>query len=241
MTEPLLSVQDLSVSYGRVHAVRGIPFDVAAGTLVTLVGANGAGKSSIINAISGIVRPSGGKVVFDGAEITKTRSHRLVPKGLVQVPEGRQILATMTIAENLQMGARAHGAGSGAAIDEMYQRFPVLGERRKLAAGSLSGGEQQMLAIARAMLARPKLILMDEPSMGLAPKIVNEVFGVIDEVLAGGTTVLLVEQNARRALQAAHEGHILQNGEIVRSGASEDLLADDDIIQAYLGTGRARE
>jgi len=241
MTEPLLSVQDLSVSYGRVHAVRGVSFDVAAGTLVTLVGANGAGKSSIINAVSGIVRPSGGKILFDGADITKTKSHRLVPKGLVQVPEGRQILATMTIAENLQMGARTHGAGSGAAIDEMYQRFPVLGERRRLAAGSLSGGEQQMLAIARAMLARPKLILMDEPSMGLAPKIVNEVFAVIDEVLADGTTVLLVEQNARRALQAATEGHILQNGEIVRSGVSETLLADDEIIQAYLGTGRAKE
>lgn len=241
MTEPLLSVQDLSVSYGRVHAVRGVSFDVAAGTLVTLVGANGAGKSSIINAISGIVRPSGGRILFDGADITKTKSHRLVPKGLVQVPEGRQILATMTIAENLQMGARTHGAGSGAAIDEMYQRFPVLGERRKLAAGSLSGGEQQMLAIARAMLARPKLILMDEPSMGLAPKIVNEVFAVIDEVLADGTTVLLVEQNARRALQAATAGHILQNGEIVRSGGSEALLADDDIIQAYLGTGRSKE
>ncbi|HWU28190.1 MAG TPA: ABC transporter ATP-binding protein [Microbacterium sp.] len=241
MTEPLLSVKDLSVSYGRVHAVRGISFDVAVGTLVTLVGANGAGKSSIINAISGIVRPSGGRILFDGEDITKTKSHRLVPRGLVQVPEGRQILATMTIAENLQMGARSYGAGAAAGIDEMYQRFPVLGERRKLAAGSLSGGEQQMLAIARAMLARPKLILMDEPSMGLAPKIVNEVFGVIDEVLAGGTTVLLVEQNARRALQAAQEGHILQNGEIVRSGASETLLADDDIIQAYLGTGRAKE
>jgi branched-chain amino acid transport system ATP-binding protein len=241
MTEPLLSVKDLSVSYGRVHAVRGVSFDVAAGTLVTLVGANGAGKSSIINAISGLVRPSGGRILFEGAVITKTKSHRLVPQGLVQVPEGRQILATMTIAENLQMGARSYGPGAAAGIDEMYQRFPVLGERRKLAAGSLSGGEQQMLAIARAMLARPKLILMDEPSMGLAPKIVNEVFGVIDEVLAGGTTVLLVEQNARRALQAAHEGHILQNGEIVRSGASEDLLADDDIIQAYLGTGRAKE
>jgi branched-chain amino acid transport system ATP-binding protein len=241
MTDPLLSVKDLSVSYGRVHAVRGVSFDVAAGTLVTLVGANGAGKSSIINAISGLVRPSGGSIVFEGADITRTKSHRLVPRGLVQVPEGRQILATMTIAENLQMGARSYGPGAAAGIDEMYQRFPVLGERRKLAAGSLSGGEQQMLAIARAMLARPKLILMDEPSMGLAPKIVNEVFGVIDEVLAGGTTVLLVEQNARRALQAAHEGHILQNGEIVRSGASEDLLADDDIIQAYLGTGRARE
>lgn len=240
MAEPLLSVNDLSVSYGRVHAVRGVTFDVAAGSLVTLVGANGAGKSSIINAISGLVRPSSGSITFQGDDITKTKSHKLVPRGLVQVPEGRQILATMTIAENLQMGARFYGAGASAGIDEMYQRFPVLGERRKLAAGSLSGGEQQMLAIARAMLARPKLMLMDEPSMGLAPKIVNEVFGVIDEVLAGGTTVLLVEQNARRALQAAREGHILQNGEIVRSGASEELLADDDIIQAYLGTGRAK-
>lgn len=241
MAEPLLSVRDLSVSYGRVHAVRGVTFDVAAGSLVTLVGANGAGKSSIINAISGLVRPSSGQILFDGADITKTKSHKLVPRGLVQVPEGRQILSTMTIAENLQMGAKFYGAGASAGIDDMYQRFPVLGERRKLAAGSLSGGEQQMLAIARAMLARPKLMLMDEPSMGLAPKIVNEVFAVIDEVLAGGTTVLLVEQNARRALQAAQEGHILQNGEIVRSGTSDALLADDDIIQAYLGTGRSTQ
>ncbi|UNK69939.1 ABC transporter ATP-binding protein [Microbacterium sp. H1-D42] len=241
MAEPQLSVTDLTVSYGRVHAVRGISFDVTAGSLVTLVGANGAGKSSIINAIAGLVKPSGGTILFEGDDITKTKSHRLVPRGLVQVPEGRQILATMTIAENLQLGSRYYGAGASSAIDEMYQRFPVLGERRKLAAGSLSGGEQQMLAIARAMLARPKLILMDEPSMGLAPKIVNEVFAVIDQVLAGGTTVLLVEQNARRALQAADEGHILQNGEIVRSGASDVLLADDDIIQAYLGTGRAKE
>lgn len=241
MAEPLLSVRNLSVSYGRVHAVRGVTFDVAAGSLVTLVGANGAGKSSIINAISGLVRPSGGQILFDGDDITKTKSHKLVPRGLVQVPEGRQILSTMTIAENLQMGAKFYGAGASAGIDDMYQRFPVLGERRKLAAGSLSGGEQQMLAIARAMLARPKLMLMDEPSMGLAPKIVNEVFAVIDEVLAGGTTVLLVEQNARRALQAAQEGHILQNGEIVRSGTSDALLADDDIIQAYLGTGRSTQ
>ncbi|MEJ1087177.1 ABC transporter ATP-binding protein [Microbacterium sp. Mu-80] len=241
MTEPLLSVTDLSVSYGRVEAVRGVSFDVAAGSLVTLVGANGAGKSSIINAISGLVKPSSGKIVFEGSDVTKTKSHRLVPRGLVQVPEGRQILATMTIAENLQLGARYYGSGASAGIDEMYQRFPVLGERRKLAAGSLSGGEQQMLAIARAMLAKPRLILMDEPSMGLAPKIVNEVFAVIDEVLAAGTTVLLVEQNARRALQAASEGHVLQNGEIVRSGAPEALLADDDIIQAYLGTGRSQQ
>ncbi|UJP08741.1 ABC transporter ATP-binding protein [Microbacterium sp. KUDC0406] len=237
MAGPLLSVQDLTVSYGRVEAVRGVSFDVEAGSLVTLVGANGAGKSSIINAVSGLVRPSGGRILFDGDDITRAKSHRLVPRGLVQVPEGRQVLATMTITENLQVGARSHGRGAGAAIDEIYRRFPVLGERRRLPAGSLSGGEQQMLAIARAMLARPRLVLMDEPSMGLAPKIVDEVFAVIEEVRAGGTTVLLVEQNARRALQAADEGHILQNGEIARSGKASDLLADDDIIQAYLGTG----
>lgn len=237
MTEPLLSVKDLVVSYGRVEAVRGISFDVTAGSLVTLVGANGAGKSSIINAISGLVRPTSGTVLYDGEDITRTRSHKLVPRGLVQVPEGRQVLATMTIAENLQMGARTLGRRAGAAIDEMYQRFPVLGERRSLPAGSLSGGEQQMLAIARAMLAQPRLILMDEPSMGLAPKIVDGVFDVISEIRSSGATVLLVEQNARRALQAADEGHILQNGEVVRAGAAADLLADDDIIQAYLGTG----
>lgn len=239
MVEPLLSVKDLVVSYGRVEAVRSVSFDVAAGSLVTLVGANGAGKSSIINAISGLVRPTSGTVLYDGDDITRTRSHKLVPRGLVQVPEGRQVLATMTIAENLQMGARTLGRGAGSAIDEMYQRFPVLGERRALPAGSLSGGEQQMLAIARAMLARPRLVLMDEPSMGLAPKIVDGVFDVISEIRSTGATVLLVEQNARRALQAADEGHILQNGEVVRAGAAADLLADDDIIQAYLGTGGA--
>ena len=239
MVEPLLSVKDLVVSYGRVEAVRSVSFDVAAGSLVTLVGANGAGKTSIINAISGLVRPTSGTVLYDGDDITRTRSHKLVPRGLVQVPEGRQVLATMTIAENLQMGARTLGRGAGSAIDEMYQRFPVLGERRALPAGSLSGGEQQMLAIARAMLARPRLVLMDEPSMGLAPKIVDGVFDVISEIRSTGATVLLVEQNARRALQAADEGHILQNGEVVRAGAAADLLADDDIIQAYLGTGGA--
>lgn len=237
MTEPLLSVKDLVVSYGRVEAVRGVSFDVAPGALVTLVGANGAGKSSIINAISGIVRATSGTITFEGDDITRTRSHKLVPRGVVQVPEGRQVLATMTIAENMQMGARTLGRGTGKAIDEIYERFPVLGERRSLPAGSLSGGEQQMLAIARAMLARPRLVLMDEPSMGLAPKIVDGVFAVIDEIRGMGATVLLVEQNARRALRAADEGHVLQNGAFVRSGPAADLLADEDIVSAYLGTG----
>lgn len=237
MAEPILRVTDLKVTYGKVEAVRGVSFDVQAGSLVTLVGANGAGKSSIINAISGIVKPASGKVLFEGQDITKTGAHKLVGRGLVQVPEGRQVLSTLTIGENLQLGARKLRGGAAAAIDGIYERFPVLGERRQLPAGSLSGGEQQMLAIGRAMLAEPRVIFMDEPSMGLAPKIVDEVFKVIEEIRAGGTTVVLVEQNARRALQAADEGHILQNGEIVRSGTGAELLADDGIIQAYLGTG----
>lgn len=237
MAEPILRVTDLKVTYGKVEAVRGVSFDVQAGSLVTLVGANGAGKSSIINAISGIVKPASGTVHFEGQDITKTGAHKLVGRGLVQVPEGRQVLSTLTIGENLQLGARKLRGGAATAIDGIYERFPVLGERRQLPAGSLSGGEQQMLAIGRAMLAEPRVIFMDEPSMGLAPKIVDEVFKVIEEIRAGGTTVVLVEQNARRALQAADEGHILQNGEIVRSGTGAELLADDGIIQAYLGTG----
>lgn len=239
MADPILRVTDLKVSYGKVEAVRGVSFDVQAGSLVTLVGANGAGKSSIINAIAGIVKPASGKIMFDGQDITRTGSHKLVKRGLVQVPEGRQVLSTLTIAENLQLGARLLRSGAGAAIDGIYDRFPVLGERRQLPAGSLSGGEQQMLAIGRAMLAEPRVIFMDEPSMGLAPKIVDEVFKVIEEIRSAGTTVVLVEQNARRALQAADEGHVLQNGEIVRSGNAAHLLADDGIIQAYLGTGGA--
>jgi branched-chain amino acid transport system ATP-binding protein len=234
MTEPILSVRDLKVSYGRVDAVRGVSFEAAPGALVTLVGANGAGKSSVINAVSGMVRPRGGTITFEGRDITRTPAHKLVERGLVQVPEGRQILATLTIAENLQLGGW-HTGGGGPAIDEMYDRFPVLGERRGLPAGSLSGGEQQMLAIARALVAAPKVILMDEPSMGLAPKVVDEVFHVIGDIRASGTTVVLVEQNARRALRAADFGYVLQTGKIVHAGPAKDLLADDRIVQAYLG------
>ncbi len=235
MTESILTVRDLHVGYGRVEAVRGVSFEAAPGSLVTLVGANGAGKSSIINAISGIVRPRGGTVTFEGRDITRTPSHRLVRQGLVQVPEGRQVLATLTIEENLLMGGWHVGAGSKETIDEMYARFPVLGERRALPAGSLSGGEQQMLAIARALVARPRVMLMDEPSMGLAPKVVDDVFRVIEEIRASGTTVVLVEQNARRALRAADHGYVMQTGEIVHSGPADELLADPKIVQAYLG------
>ncbi|AXG13578.1 ABC transporter ATP-binding protein [Intrasporangium calvum] len=232
---PVLVVEDLHVAYGRVEAVRGVSFSVDPGSLVTLVGANGAGKSSIINAISGLIRPKSGRVTFDGQDITRTPSHRLVGQGLVQVPEGRQILGTLTIEENLHLGGWHVGGASAAALTETYERFPVLGDRRHLPAGSLSGGEQQMLAIARALVARPKALLMDEPSMGLAPKVVDEVFRVVDEIRTTGTTIVLVEQNARRALRAADHGYVLQTGEVVHSGPAEELLADPKIVEAYLG------
>jgi branched-chain amino acid transport system ATP-binding protein len=235
MSDPILSVDELRVSYGRVEAVRGVSFTAEQGSLVTLVGANGAGKSSIINAVSGMLRPAGGRITFEGRDVTRTPAHELVGRGLVQVPEGRQILATLTIEENLQMGAWHTGATAQRSIDAVYDRFPVLAERRALPAGALSGGEQQMLAIARALVAAPTVMLMDEPSMGLAPKIVDEVFRVIGEIRASGTTVVLVEQNARRALRAADHGYVLQSGEIVHSGPAAGLLADERIVQAYLG------
>ena len=235
MSDPVLSVEDLRVSYGRVEAVRGVSFAVEQGSLVTLVGANGAGKSSVINAVSGMLRPAGGRITFEGRDVTRTPAHKLVGRGLVQVPEGRQVLATLTIEENLQMGAWHTGGTAQRSIDAVYDRFPVLAERRALPAGSLSGGEQQMLAIARALVAAPTVVLMDEPSMGLAPKVVDEVFRVIEEIRASGTTVVLVEQNARRALRAADHGYVLQSGEVVHSGPAAGLLADERIVQAYLG------
>ena len=235
MSDPVLSVEDLRVSYGRVEAVRGVSFAVEQGSLVTLVGANGAGKSSVINAVSGMLRPAGGRITFEGRDVTRTPAHKLVGRGLVQVPEGRQILATLTIEENLRMGAWHTGGTAQRSIDAVYDRFPVLAERRALPAGALSGGEQQMLAIARALVAAPTVVLMDEPSMGLAPKVVDEVFRVIEEIRASGTTVVLVEQNARRALRAADHGYVLQSGEVVHSGPAAGLLADERIVQAYLG------
>jgi branched-chain amino acid transport system ATP-binding protein len=235
MSDPILTVADLRVSYGRVEAVRGVSFTAEQGSLVTLVGANGAGKSSVINAVSGMLRPAGGRITFEGADVTRTPAHKLVARGLVQVPEGRQILSTLTIEENLRMGAWHTGTTAQQSIDAMYDRFPVLAQRRALPAGALSGGEQQMLAIARALVAKPTVMLMDEPSMGLAPKIVDEVFRVIEEIRASGTTVVLVEQNARRALRAADHGYVLQTGSIVHSGSAAELLADERIVEAYLG------
>jgi branched-chain amino acid transport system ATP-binding protein len=235
VAEPLLSVQDLVVAYGRVEAVRGVSFVADQGSLVTLVGANGAGKTSILGAVAGLVRPRSGRVLLAGKDITRWPSHRLVAEGLVQVPEGREILATLTVEENLQLGGWHRRATAAASIDAMYTRFPVLGERRALPAGSLSGGEQQMLAIARALVAEPTVLLMDEPSMGLAPMVVDEVFRVIEEIRASGTTVVLVEQNARRALRAADYGYVLETGEVAHHGVASTLLGDQRVVEAYLG------
>ncbi|PSL02745.1 amino acid/amide ABC transporter ATP-binding protein 2 (HAAT family) [Haloactinopolyspora alba] len=232
---PALQVDDLVVAYGRVQAVRGVSFTVPSGGLVALVGANGAGKSSILNALAGLVRPRSGSVRFGGRDVTRRPAHELVAAGLVQVPEGREVLATMTVDENLRLGAWHRRSDADERIDEMYGRFPVLAERRALQAGALSGGEQQMLAIARALVAGPSVLLMDEPSMGLAPKIVDEVFAVIAEIQAAGTTVVLVEQNARRALRAATYGYVLESGTVAHEGPADDLLADRRVIQAYLG------
>jgi len=235
VSDPLLSVQGLCVSYGRVQAVRDVSFEAAEGSLVALVGANGAGKTSVLNAVAGLLRPRQGKVVFDGTDVTRWSAHRLVDAGLVQVPEGREVLATMTIHENLQLGGWHRRSTADASIDEMYERFPVLAERRDLPAGALSGGEQQMLAIARALVAQPRLLLLDEPSMGLAPRVVDEVFRVLEEIRQSGTTVVLVEQNARRALRAADVGYVLETGSLAHSGPGHELLTDERVIAAYLG------
>lgn len=233
--EPILAVTDLHVTYGHVEAVRGVSFEVPAGSLVTLVGANGAGKTSVLSTVSGLLRPRRGAITFKGEDVTRWPAHRMVKAGMAHVPEGREILGSLTVAENLVLGGWHRPRMLAQRVEEMYERFPVLGERRKLAAGSLSGGEQQMLAIARALVAAPEVLLLDEPSMGLAPRIVDDVFEVIGSIRTTGTTVVLVEQNARRALAAADYGYVLETGEITHSGAAADLLVDERVIEAYLG------
>ena len=236
-----LAVEGLTVAYGHAEAVRGLCLSVDAGALVALIGANGAGKSSTLAAISGLVRPRRGRVLFAGEDVTRWRSSRRVAAGIVQVPEGREILATMTVRDNLLLGAWHQTDGFEAGAQEIYERFPILGERRNLLAGSLSGGEQQMLAIARALLAHPRVLLMDEPSMGLAPQIVDEVFAVIERIRQEGTTVLLVEQNAHRALQAADYAYVMETGELVLDGPADELLANPKVVEAYLGESLSGE
>lgn len=232
----MLVVEDLQVSYGSIIALRGISFKVESGQVVTLIGANGAGKSTTLNTLSGLLKPRAGRILFENVDITGKRADIISQKGLVQVPEGRLIIAPMTVQENLEMGAyKRTDSEISTDIQQVFERFPRLGERRKQKAGSLSGGEQQMLAVGRALMMRPKLIMLDEPSMGLAPMLVNEVFSIIRTIKAQGTTILLVEQNARKALQVADYAYVLERGSIVKEGSAAALQADEEVIQAYLG------
>jgi branched-chain amino acid transport system ATP-binding protein len=233
----LLEVTDLHVKYGGIHALRGVSFSVDEGQVVTLIGANGAGKTTTLRAISGLLKPAAGTIRFDGKNITGKRPHLIVARGLSHAPEGRGIFANLTVAENLDIGAylRTDKAAIARDRDHALTLFPRLRERLKQDAGTLSGGEQQMLAIARALLARPRLLLLDEPSLGLAPQIVQLIFQIVKTIAAEGTTILLVEQNAHMALGVAHVGHVLEVGTLVTSGPAKQLAADDAIRKAYLG------
>ena len=235
--KPLLEVRDLEVAYGHIEAVQGISFVVHAGEIRTLVGANGAGKSTTLLALSGLIRPKAGSIRFEGEELTKLPTHRIVERGLVQVAEGRAILTTLTVRENLELGAyRRKDRGAIASdLERVLTLFPRLEERIDGVAGNLSGGEQQMLAIGRALLAKPRLLLLDEPSMGLAPIIVQDIFRTLREVNADGLTIFLVEQNVRQALKVAHHGYVIENGRIVLAGSGSELLHDPKVTAAYLG------
>ena len=232
----MLDVVDLTVAYGPMEAVRNVSFQVQEGTIVTLIGPNGAGKTTILNTLSGVVPVRSGKILLDGRDITGMSAHRRVSAGVIQVPEGRQVLAGMTVRENLELGGyRRPYREAQRDVARMEERFPILGERRNMAAGSLSGGEQQMLAIARGLMARPRLLLLDEPSLGLAPKMVKTVFAIIRQVHAEGLTILLVEQNAHLALATSTHAYVIESGTIVLDGPSETLRSDPSIISAYLG------
>ena len=232
----LLSVQDLSVSYGAIRAVRSISFEIKAGEIVTLIGANGAGKSTVLNMLSGLIKPDAGSIVFSGENIVGMKPHKIVEAGLALCPEGRRVFSRMSVAENLEMGGYTHSDEENAETRELvYEHFPRLRERRRQMAGTLSGGEQQMLAMGRALMSRPKLLMLDEPSMGLAPLLIEEIFSIIKTLGAAGTTILLVEQNANMALQVANRAYVLEIGKVVKIGTGEALLHDDDVRKAYLG------
>ena len=233
----ILQVNDLHVYYGSIHAVKGVSFSVNEGEIVTLIGANGAGKSTVLNTVSGLLHPRSGSVFFAGADLKGVAPHRIVERGLAQVPEGRRVFSELTVQENLEMGGyiRRDKAGIQDDYDMVFERLPRLKERRKQLAGTLSGGEQQMLAIGRALMSRPKMLLLDEPSMGLSPILVKEIFSIIQEVNESGMTILLVEQNAKMALNIANRAYVLETGSIVMSGDANVLSNDPKVIKAYLG------
>ncbi len=233
----MLEVDGLKVAYGGIHAVKGIDFTVGAGEMVTLIGANGAGKTTTLKALTGLVRPIAGRVRYNGADITALASHQLVMRGIALVPEGRGIFPRLTVTENLDLGAYCRGdtAAISADRDHVYALFPRLAERERQAAGTLSGGEQQMLAIGRAIMSRPKLLLLDEPSMGLAPLIVHKIFATIREIAAAGVTILLVEQNAKLALETCDRGYVMESGAIILHDNAPALLANPQVRRAYLG------
>jgi len=233
----MLEVRNLHVHFGVIHALKGISLTVNDGEIVTLIGANGAGKTTTLRTISGLKKPTGGEIILDGVDITNTSAQERVKIGISHVPEGRRVFSNMTVLENLELGAYLRKDKKEIAKDlkKVFDLFPVLADRRKQLAGTLSGGEQQMLAIGRALMSRPKILLLDEPSMGLAPLLVQEIFNIIKDVNSNGTTVLLVEQNARMALQIAHRAYVIETGRIVLSGTGAELMESEEIKKAYLG------
>jgi len=233
----MLEIKDLEVYYGMIQAIKGVSFDVNEGEVIALIGANGAGKTTILHTITGLINAQKGSVWFEGKDITKVPAHKIVSMGMAHVPEGRRVFANLTVLQNLKMGAytRKDKTEIEQTLDSIYKRFPRLMERQNQLAGTLSGGEQQMLAMGRALMSHPKIILMDEPSMGLSPIFVNEIFDIIRAVSESGTTVLLVEQNAKKALSIADRAYVLETGKIVLSGKASDLLNNDSIKKAYLG------
>ena len=233
----MLEVRDLQVYYGMIHAIKGISFDVNKGEVIALIGANGAGKTTTLHTITGLLAPKSGSVLFEGKDITKVPAHKIVSMGMAHVPEGRRVFAELSVYENLKMGAytRKDKKEIEESLANVYKRFPRLEERKNQMAGTLSGGEQQMLAMGRALMSKPKIILMDEPSMGLSPIFVNEIFDIIRAVSESGTTVLLVEQNAKKALSISDRAYVLETGTITMSGKAKDLLEDEAVKKAYLG------
>lgn len=233
----MLQVKDLQVYYGVIQAIKGVSFEVEQGDIVALIGANGAGKTTILHTITGLVPAKAGSIMFEGQELLKTPSHKIVSMGMAHVPEGRRIFQELSVYENLQLGAftRKDKAEIEESLEMVYRRFPRLEERKKQTAGTLSGGEQQMLAIGRALMSKPRIILMDEPSMGLSPLFVTEIFDIIQEINKAGTTVLIVEQNAKKVLSIANQAYVLETGKIIKSGDAKDLMNDEAVKKAYLG------